>query len=473
MKVMTWIRAAAAVTALAVVAGSAAGAEGAKREKIERKGPLAGLPSAPGPHLEKIKALGDNEWLNLGSPAPDPTWGKARGRSWSCWMPYAPDLQGAFLAGQGKHGFISPEGRYDDLFFYDVNAHRWICLFPGLNTRTFVEDIRNGRLKVNDDGQLVDKDGQPVFYAYGGHSYHTHTYDADRRLWIASGGRSGLGGDQYSRNMAWEKEGKALLAEQMKGKTDKVSGAPIVYNTVTGRFERSPIEGLKPHGFGNLFYLPTTKVLWDFARGETLLSDTSGRRWLKAGAKGATPQGIDFAMCYDTKRHRIYVGGGSYRGPYAKGEGKIYVYDIQSNTWTNLPDKGALPFWFGTNVCCMHYDSVNDRVVCFTHSLEKRESLVNVFDPTTGAWDDKPLAVPFGTFPPGKALTLGKENAEPDKITWRPAKAPDRVPAGVPSETCWHGFYSAEVNAHFIYTAHDSSDRGNMWVYRYRKAAKQ
>src|SRR5262245_22175280 len=51
------------------------------------KGPLAEVPSKPGPHIEKIKALGDNEWLNLGSPAPDPKWGKARGRSWSSNQP--------------------------------------------------------------------------------------------------------------------------------------------------------------------------------------------------------------------------------------------------------------------------------------------------------------------------------------------------------------------------------------------------
>ena len=46
-----------------------------------KKGPLAGPPSPPGPHIDKIKALGDNEWLSLGSPAADPKWGKARGRS--------------------------------------------------------------------------------------------------------------------------------------------------------------------------------------------------------------------------------------------------------------------------------------------------------------------------------------------------------------------------------------------------------
>ena len=50
-------------------------------------GPLAGLPSKPGPHVEKIKALGDNEWLNLGPPAADPKWGRARGRSWGSNMP--------------------------------------------------------------------------------------------------------------------------------------------------------------------------------------------------------------------------------------------------------------------------------------------------------------------------------------------------------------------------------------------------
>src|SRR4051794_23172065 len=38
--------------------------------------PLAGLPGAPGPQIRKIEALADNTWLNLGSPAADPKWGK-------------------------------------------------------------------------------------------------------------------------------------------------------------------------------------------------------------------------------------------------------------------------------------------------------------------------------------------------------------------------------------------------------------
>src|SRR5262245_37133224 len=137
--------------------GFAAPPDAPSDRNARRQGPLAQLPSRPGPHIEKIKALGDNAWLELGPPAADPKWGNGRGRSWGCKMPYAPDLQGAFLAGQGIHGFIKPDGRYDDLFFYDLNGHRWICLFPGVSTRTFADDIKKGALKVNEDGQLVDR----------------------------------------------------------------------------------------------------------------------------------------------------------------------------------------------------------------------------------------------------------------------------------------------------------------------------
>ena len=35
------------------------------------EGPLKGLPSKPGPHVEKIRKLGANEWLELGQPALD------------------------------------------------------------------------------------------------------------------------------------------------------------------------------------------------------------------------------------------------------------------------------------------------------------------------------------------------------------------------------------------------------------------
>src|SRR5947207_3327917 len=81
--------------------------------------PLVELPSPPGPHVQNIKALGENQWLELGKPAADVMWGRARGRSWCAAMPLAPKLRGAFLYGEGVHGYAKPDGRYmDDLWFY-------------------------------------------------------------------------------------------------------------------------------------------------------------------------------------------------------------------------------------------------------------------------------------------------------------------------------------------------------------------
>src|SRR5262245_48620186 len=79
-------------------AADAAAPKAADRDRAP-KGPLAGLPSAEGPHIAKIRALDDNEWLNLGKPASDPQYGDTVGRSWGARMPFAPELKGAFIGG--------------------------------------------------------------------------------------------------------------------------------------------------------------------------------------------------------------------------------------------------------------------------------------------------------------------------------------------------------------------------------------
>src|SRR5688572_29684969 len=139
---------------------------------------LAALPSTPGPHAEKLRTLGDDSWLDLGSPAADGAWGKARGRSWTPKMAYAPDLRGAFLCATGVHGFVKPDGHYmDDLWFYDANAHRWICLYPGAHAK-------NLRLKLDKNGFEVDPDGNPVPVSYLSHGYNNLTYNPDLRRYM-------------------------------------------------------------------------------------------------------------------------------------------------------------------------------------------------------------------------------------------------------------------------------------------------
>jgi hypothetical protein len=132
------------LASLAVAAGPGQAVE-------DGKSPLAGLPSAAGKHIQKIKALADNTWLSLGPPAADPKWGKGRGRSWSARMAYAPDLRAAFLFGEGVHAWWNKQNhRYmDDLFVYDIMAHRWICAYPGT-------DVMNVKLKLDANRFEID-----------------------------------------------------------------------------------------------------------------------------------------------------------------------------------------------------------------------------------------------------------------------------------------------------------------------------
>src|SRR5262249_26062841 len=135
------------------------------------EGPLKELPSKPGPHVEKIRKLGDNEWLELGQPAPDPKWGRARGRSRGAASPLAPELGGAFLFGEGVHGHAKADGRYmDDLWFYDINGHRWVCCYPGADTKTL-------ELTIDRDGFEATKDGERIPVAAQVHGYSMNTYD--------------------------------------------------------------------------------------------------------------------------------------------------------------------------------------------------------------------------------------------------------------------------------------------------------
>jgi hypothetical protein len=415
---------------LLALAGASTAAEPAK---LECKGPLAGLPSAPGAHMEKVKALGDGEWVNLGKPAPDPKWGQGRGRSWSHKLAYAPEFQGAFLCGAGPHAFIKPDGHYDDIFFYDLNAHRWICIFPGVNTKTFGEDCKNGLLKVNDDGQLVDKDGNVVPLGARSHSGQTHTYDPEGHKWIYNGcAAGGIDPDWWSAKAKWYTDG----LEHIKGKPDKVLNQPLYFNTVTGKFER-PV-GKKPARGGGArgevtFYLPTKKAIWTYASDTGMeIGNPATGEWTVTKKPVGAPPGSDFGACYDTKRHRIYVSSGAYRGPMGKDEGFVNVYDVATNTWSNSPNKENAVELPASNVGVLNYDSVNDRVVVF-----RAGDAVSAYDPETGNWTPK---VP--------------------------------LPAEQPKNRCWHGFYSPEANAHFIWIAGDGREDGVMWVYRLKKAAK-
>jgi RNA polymerase sigma-70 factor, ECF subfamily len=393
----------------------------------KRSGPLAAMPSAPGPHIAKIKALGDNQWLNLGPAAPDPKWGSGSVRSWGCSMEYASDLGGAFISGQGPHAYVKPDGHYDDIFFYDLNAHRWVCLVPGIDTKTFAADIKKGEITIGDKNYLIYKDGQPV-YATGGHCYHGHYYDSDRHLFVTGGWPSGIPLDMHCQNgqSPWFIEGRKALEEQLKGRSVPQDWLGYTYDATTGKLSREMPKGQ--------FYVASRKGCWTYWGNMTSLSSVG-----QLNPKGPLPEvnyGGDFGACVDTKRERIYLG--RMNKPKSNPqEGDWYIYDFRDNSWSIPPTKGSAELIPATNSGVVNYDSANDRVVEFYSWNHNGTRGIAVWDPAANAWDPK-IA----------------------------------LPDNVPTSGCVSGFYSPELNAHFLHLGGDGVAGGDIWVYRYKNAGK-
>ena len=407
-----------------------ASVRGDEPQKIERKGPLAALPSKPGAHIEKIKALGDNQWVNLGAPAADPKWGKARGRSWGTKaLILAPDLRGAFLFGEGLHGFVKPDGHaMDDLWFYDINAHAWICLYPGMNTKTFTQRVKDKELKIDDNGLLRDKDGQAIPVHTLIHAWGYLAYDSDRKKFAFLAG-NGLG-SYYMPGLKQMDEGLTLLEEQMKGKK-KPAFSPWYYDVASGQFERSPATGSlgsSAGAFPQLHYLPAQKQFFVVGCNGVAIFDPAKSQWSEAKPKGPTSKSSDGCGCHDSKRNRVYQNDGDG----SKGDG-LMAYDIGSNTWSHLKPKGNGPETMNTNRGYYEYDPRLDLVVVLQMGLKTPG--VFTYDPQTNTWAD-PL--PF------------------------PADGPKFQFA---ANTC----YDRELNVYLCHVAGDSNDNGVVWAYRYQK----
>ena len=393
-----------------------------------RRGPLANLPSDPGEHLEKIRALGNDAWLNLGTPQADPKWGRARGRAWGGRaLVLAPELRGAFFLGEGQHAFVKPDGHImDDLWFYDINAHRWIAVYPGTDTTTFSDRVKKGELKIDGNGQLVDKNGQPVPVHTLGHAWNFLTYDPHSRKFAFLAERGF--GRFFMGNEAMMDEGLKLLEAQLVGKP-RSPMSPWFYDTVSGEFERYPSSTPKPDvgGFANFQYVKRRKQYFYGGAQGVAYFDSAARKWIKVDDTGPRPISYDHGGAYDEKRERIYMGAG-----IEDPTGPFHIFDIETNTWSKPNQVGAPAKGFRTNNASIFYDVKNDVVTIFQYTEKK----IYTYLPGSDAWSSREF--------PATVLTL----------------------VNYPS---FSAFYDAELNVAFLFAAGDSIDNGIMWAYRYKK----
>ena len=414
-----------AVMCLALWAASAAEPAARTRPAASAESPLAALPSAPGAHVAKLEALGDNRWINLGQAAADPKWGLARGRSWCSKMAAAPDLGGAFFCGTGVHG-ATPEGRYmDDLWFYDARAHRWICLYPGADPKTL-------KLHLDEDGFEVNDAGEHIPVSYLSHAYNNTTYNTDLRQYHIMWTQCPWWTKALPQRWKWLDQSHKGVAERDYGAVGPIIGTPkhpLTWDVATGKWRRRLVKGAGPKGRfeGVTEYIPSLKKTLYTHRGTTWFYDYATNAWSAGAAKvPASVASYDSNGCFDRRNERIYV---------ARIKG-FACYDVKTRKWREIKAEGQPENLGNTNGAQMNFDCANGVVV-----WHKSHGPIVVYDPRTDKWTDMGNTCP--------------------KIPWKRYNV---------NYMCTHAFYDPGLNVHFFYLAGDSKlNDATMLAYRYKR----
>lgn len=378
------------------------------------------LPSASGGTIAQIKKMPPGSWLNLGAPRRDPKWGRARGRAWTPKMDFSKKLGGAFLFGEGVHGWANPSnGRYmDDLWFFDVNGHRWVNMYPGTDTRS------PPKLVVTRDGFEGVAPDQPIPIASMVHGYEMTTWDPDRQLLFTMPNLH-----SYYRRVL---PGLARFRADNAGKINRRQASPWMFNPWHRRWNRVRAQGRSPQSsLGHvLSYIPSKRKLFFYRPKQVHFYDPDTLEWTRMSPLGPLPPfGIDPGACHDPVRDRVYIGGGAY--PVAPGPNALWYYDVRKNQWVDprphgMPGTNA----YGTNIAIMACDTTSDRVYLFRHRGEKKG--VYAYDPEKNGWVKEHSGLP---------------------TAWQ-----DRRTAS--------GFFHPGLGVHFFHIALDSKDDGTIIVYK-------
>jgi hypothetical protein len=332
-------------------------------------------------------------------------------------MAYSPEFGLAFLAGSGQHGYTKPDGHYmDDLWAYDVNAHRWICLYPGSDAKTL-------RLKRNDHGFETDDRGEPIPVAQLAHGYQNVAYLPEERRFMFVQSDDPYWGKALPQRKEWLPPGASQYGAGGSPKH------PWFWDLARSRWERDVAEGPGPDTRCEsvLEYIPSRKqVFFLYHSGVVWFYDRATRGWTNASPSGPPPPfGIDPVACFDVRRNRVYV----HRNEV------LWVYDVARNAWSNPEPTGKPPKGDqgGGHDKTFTFDSAHGVAVLTVYRDLPERKGIYVYDPASNSWTKEPH--PF-----------------PESITPR---------------MNLNAFYDPGRNVHVFHAAGDSEDDGVVWAYRY------
>jgi hypothetical protein len=325
------------------------------------------------------------------------------------------------------------------VWFYDLNAHRWICIHPGTDVASFTRVMDKNGFEATADGQNI-----PIASAV--HGYECTAYVTDERKFMTLQTGSPYSKKLMERRKTWLKDAKI---------TRESGRHPFFYDVASGRWERVKAAGSgpTPRFSKALTYVPTKKQAYYYGRGDTFWSyDVAAKKWSLVKPKGDPPKikkGHEGTICYDSKRDRFYIFNATQLSI-------PWVYDIQANTFSdpqarNQPYPG-LDYRTGYRLTTsttggVHYDTVHD-VVVLRLSIKQGEG------------DPRNI----------RGKTLGLAIYDPKTNEWRKeiAPLPPKVPRG-----SWNSFYDPTLNVHVYHVAGDSRTNGVIWLYRYKKAPEK
>lgn len=394
-------------------------------DEPKNKNPLVGLPSKEGPHIQKIMEMKDNSWLNLGqATACDrfPNKKFANGRAWASKMTFASSLGGSFFCGTGVHGAVDDGYYMDDLWFYDLNSHKWICLYPGATKDT--------QLKLDENGFEITLDGNQNPVSYLSHAYSNTTFVEHLNKYMIIHRPCPWWTKALPQRAKWLGISEGENLSYNYGKLNMNCRHPIYWNTTKNLWERTLVKkagGPEQSFCGTLEYIPSMKQALNIYNSKIWFYDFEKEEWIDSKIEKG-PSGYDSSACLDFKNDKLYLASGK----------TFYVLDIKTKLWKLIESEGQPENCGNTNGNFLTFDSAND-VVLFCMNRDE----IWIYDIKGNRWTN-----------------MGKTSPE---IPWKKMNPNYLVP---------HGFYDTKHNVHLIYRASDSGNNDATWL-AYRFKAKQ